>query len=281
MDLAANRWVEFVNASASKWNHVICKITGESPSRRSFILWYCKNHPDDGEHTFVKDNAKLKEFCEKYSVDNKKGLSQEEIDILIAQYPGQPFYASRMDHYLNPANKKGETRTYCCVAGMIKIRKQRGIDVFKKLLADRGKHYNTTYTPLFADSEYKGKLKKHPFKCEAHNQTLYYSLQDLNYNTSCPCPQCRQDPKHKNVCVDIVKKRNAGRPAQVTRHAMRVKEKYNNACALSSSTFNLQHHHLDGRDFYEDTADSWDVNGICLCGTIHRDYHNNFLKKKV
>ena len=63
------------------------------------------------------------------------------------------------------------------------------------------------------------------------------------------------------------------------RHASRVKEKYNYACALSNSTFDLQHHHLDGLlfDFYTETQLLWEFNGICLCSTIHRDYHFNFL----
>ena len=39
------------------------------------------------------------------------------------------------------------------------------------------------------------------------------------------------------------------------------------------------HHHLDGRDFYGTIALNWNVNGICLCGPIHRDYHNTFLKQ--
>lgn len=56
-------------------------------------------------------------------------------------------------------------------------------------------------------------------------------------------------------------------------------EKYNYTCALSNATFELQHHHLDGQDFYEELALNWNVNGICLCGPIHRDYHNNFLKQ--
>ena len=87
-----------------------------------------------------------------------------------------------------------------------------------------------------------------------------------------------KDPNHKNVCVNIVKKRNAGRDGQVIRHAKNVKEKYNNTCALSGSTFLLQHHHLEGQDFYEEIALNWDANGICLCAPVHRDYHNNFLK---
>ena len=62
------------------------------------------------------------------------------------------------------------------------------------------------------------------------------------------------------------------------RHANRVKQKYNNQCALSNSTFELQHHHLDGADFYEEVALDWKNNGICLCGPIHRDFHNNFLR---
>lgn len=61
------------------------------------------------------------------------------------------------------------------------------------------------------------------------------------------------------------------------RHASRVKAKYNYTCALSHSTFDLQHHHLDGQDFYTETQLLYEYNEICLCGTIHRDYHYNFL----
>jgi hypothetical protein len=182
-----------------------------------------------------------------------------------------------MDSYLKPSKNNTE-RTYCCFAGMIIERKQSGFEKFKQLLIERGKHYNTQYELLFNANSYQGKHVKHSFKCLAHNTLLSYSMQDLNYITSCPCPKCRTDKNHKNACVEIVKKRNAGRSGQVIRHATKVKEKYNYICALSNSTFELQHHHLDGQDFYEETALNWNNNGICLCGTIHRDYHNNFLK---
>jgi hypothetical protein len=118
---------------------------------------------------------------------------------------------------------------------------------------------------------------KYPIKCESHEITFQYSMQDLNYITSCPCPMCRIDPNHKNGSVDIIKRRNAGRPGQVIRHASRVKAKYHSKFALSDSTFDLQHHHLDGQEFYTETQLLWEYNGICLCGTIHRDYHYNFL----
>jgi hypothetical protein len=104
-------------------------------------------------------------------------------------------------------------------------------------------------------------------------------MQDLNYITSCPCPMCRIDPNHKNGSVDIIKRRNAGRPGQVIRHASRVKAKYHSKCALSDSTFDLQHHHLDGQDFYTETQLLWEYTRtiVSICGTIHRDYHYNFL----
>ena len=163
---------------------------------------------------------------------------------------------------------------------MINQHKKEGFIIFETLLKNRGDHYKTKYTLLIKQSDYNGKHIKYPIKCEIHNKEFSYSMQDLNYITSCPCPDCRLDPNHKNVMVDIIKKRNGGRAGQVIRHAQKVKTKYNNQCALSKSTFELHHHHLDGSDFYEATAFDWNNNGICLCGPIHRDYHNNFLKNK-
>jgi hypothetical protein len=165
----------------------------------------------------------------------------------------------------------------CCREQLHGTRILVGFEIFENLLASRGAHYKTKYTLQISAADYKGKRVKHPIKCESHEITFQYSMQDLNYITSCPCPMCRIDPNHKNGSVDIIKRRNAGRPGQVIRHASRVKAKYNYTCALSHSTFDLQHHHLDGQDFYTETQLLWESNGICLCGTIHRDYHYNFL----
>lgn len=220
-------------------------------------------------------------------------LSPEQVGNLIKNYPNRKFYASRMDEYTKkyvPKNTKltqsVSSRTTCCHAQYLDDLSQEGYEIFVKLLADRGAHYKTTYTlmvPLFMgeahSQQYKGKRKKHLIKCEAHNQTFSYSMMALNTITSCPCPECRVDPKHKNICVDIVKKRNAGREGLVIRHASRVKAKYNNTCALSGQNFDLQHHHVDGQDFYENLKLFWDCNGICLCAIIHRNYHNEFLRK--
>jgi len=266
-------WNLLVTSSADKWGHQILLITGENPTRRSYVIWSCLNHPDAGAYVLSKNNPDLKQLL----MDNK--IKETDLDQAIKiGNPGQKVYITRMDLYLNPSKKK-LPRSFCCQAGMIQERIDNGFNVFLNLLAERGKHYNTTYTPLFDPKDYKGKHHKHSFKCEAHNTVLSYSMKDLNTITSCPCPQCRTDPNHKNVAVDIVKKRNAGRPGQVIRHAKRVKDKYNNTCALSNTKVDLHHHHLDGQDFYDVTANNWDVNGICLCGVVHRDYHNNFLIK--
>jgi hypothetical protein len=278
MNKKQKNWVELVNKNAYKWEHVILKITGEPPVRRSHVLWFCSKHPLDGEHICQENDSELIKLSEKYIDRSSEGVSQKDINALISSYPDQPFYSSRMESYLNPSKKNTE-RTYCCYAGMIAERKATGFNIFQDLLNTRANHYKTQYILLFDAKNYKGKHVKHSFKCVAHNVTLSYSMQDLNYITSCPCPECRKDPKHQNVCVDIVKKHNSGRPGQVIRHATKVKEKYNYTCALSNSTFQLHHHHVDGQDFYQETALNWDVNGICLCGPIHRDYHNNFLKK--
>lgn len=268
----SKKFIEQVEDSAFKWGHVILKITGEIPTRRSFVMWFCTKHPFDGTHACEIGDSKLLELI------NNNILSQAEIDALISSFPGQRFFLSRMDNYLEPSGS-GTKRTICCYAGMIVERKEEGFKIFKKLLAERGDHYNTEYKLLIDLKDYKGKRVKHTFKCLTHGNILSYSMQDLNTITSCPCPACRKDPKHKNACVEIVKKRNSGRAGQVIRHAKRVKMKYNNTCALSNSTFELQHHHLDGQDFYETIALNWNANGICLCGPIHRDYHKTFLKK--
>ena len=265
-------FLEQVNDNASEWGHVIFKITGKQPARRSLVMWFCTKHPFDGTNACEISDSKL------LNLINQNIISQVDIDTLISSFPGQRFFISRMDSYLNPS-KNSTKRTFCCYAGMIAERKNDGFNIFKRLLTERGNHYNTEYKLLINVNDYKGKHVKHPFKCEAHGNILNYSMQDLNTITSCPCPNCRKDPRHKNVCVEIVKKRNGGRAGQVIRHAKLVKTKYNNTCALSNSTFELQHHHLDGQDFYETISLNWNANGICLCGPIHRNYHNIFLKE--
>lgn len=177
-----------------------------------------------------------------------------------------------MDLYL-----KSPPRKICCREKLHGDRSLTGFNIFLNLLKERGEHYNTTYTLLIKPSEYHGKHIKYPIRCEAHQRIFSYSMQNLNSIVSCPCLECRKDPKHKNVSVDIVKRRNNGRLGQVLRHSNKIKEKYKNTCALSNSTFELHAHHLDGQDFYTETQNSWEHNGICLCGPIHRDYHNNFL----
>lgn len=270
--LRRKNWEEDIDKSVKQWGHVICKITDKSPNRRSKVLWFCSNHPLDGTNEFKKDDKTLVSLIDEHKKDKKKGLSKEEVENLISLYPNQKFYCSRMDTYLT-------TRTNCCGIGYINSKREEGYKSFIQLLHDRGDHYKAKYTLLISKNEYKTRTEKYPILCKNHNTQVKYSMQDLTSMTSCPCPICRTDPNHKAPCVDVVKSRNAGRPGQVVRHAENVKKKYNFACALSGSTFDLQHHHLDGRDFYEETALKWENNGICLCGTIHRDYHNNFLKK--
>ncbi len=259
-----------VKNDSKKWNHIIYKITGNTPTRRSYVLWSCLNHKegDIQSCTFVMEDPLLTKLRK------KKVMSSTEIDELISAYPGQQFYCSRMDEYLKYYKNP---RTVCCRLHQNTTRKKVGYISFQDLLKSRGDHYNTIYTLLIPSNEYNGKHIKYPIRCEKHNETFKYSMQNLNFTTSCSCKCCRVDPNHSNVCVEIIKKRNAGRPGQVIRHASKVKEKYNNRCALSNATFDLQHHHVDGQDFYTSTQLLWEQNGICLCGTIHRDYHFNFL----
>lgn len=89
---------------AKRWNHKIYIITGKNASRRSYVIWSCKNHYESGTHVFTCDNSKLKDL------QNKGILSSKEVDNLVCLYPGQPFYASRMDEYLKNYTK---IRTTC------------------------------------------------------------------------------------------------------------------------------------------------------------------------
>lgn len=259
-------WSQQVEAQASKWAHTVFKITGSIPSRRSYVLWSCSQHPDGGRHSFQFDDPKLNSFV-------RDGIiSEEELNEFVLNYSGEQFYATRMDQYL-------KNRKICCRQHQNKLRTKNGFELFQKLLQDRGTHYKTVFTIEIPVEQYKGKHVKIPIKCESHGIISLYSMKDLNTIVSCPCPQCRVDPSHKNKAVEIIQKRNAGRPGQILRHAIRVKEKYSNTCLISHSKFECQHHHVDGQDFYMQTSLSWEHNGVCLCGPVHRDFHWNFLKK--
>lgn len=207
--------------------------------------------------------------------DPNVDISITEIDELLDLYPGEQFYASRMDEYTKRYKKT--VRTVCCREKLYGDRKKVGYSIYKNLLEERGKHYNTIYTLLISEDDYNGKMVKYPIRCESHQIIFNYSMKDLTTITSCPCKECRRDPNHTNTAVEIVKRRNSGRLGQILRHARRVKAKYNKKCAVTNSTFELQHHHLNGQDFYSTIQLEWEHNGICLCGVIHRDYHYNFL----
>lgn len=264
-------WSRNVSEEASKWNHVIYKVTGTKASRRSIVFWSCSVHPDDAPNYFHREDPMLKKLAE----DPKVDISQTEIDELLNLYPGEQFYASRMDEYTERYKKT--VRTVCCREKLHGNRKKVGFGIYKNLLDERGKHYNTTYTLLISEDDYNGKAVKYPIRCESHQILFDYSMKDLTTITSCPCKECRRDPNHKNTAVEIVKRRNSGRLGQILRHAQRVKAKYNEKCAVTNSTVELQYHHLNGQDFYSTIQLEWEHNGICLCGVIHRDYHYNFL----
>lgn len=264
-----NVWTKRVISEANKWGHILYKITGIEATRRSIVLWSCSKHPNGGRNTFQSQDVKLNELLK------KDLISSIDIAQLIMTYPGEQFYASRVDEYLKLYKPK--SRTICCREKLNKNRSLAGFEVFKKQLLNRGDHYRTQYTLQINDLDYKGKHIQYPIKCESHGLTFNYSMQNLNYTTSCPCPECRIDPNHKNNSVEIIKKRNAGRPGQVVRHALQVKKKYDFTCALSNSTLDLHYHHLDGQDFYTETQLLWMYNGICLSAAVHRDYHYNFL----
>lgn len=238
-----NLWKQSVFLEAKKWGHIIYKITGTVPTRRSIVLWSCTKHPNAGKNTFIQEDKVLKKYVQ------KNILCQKELNQLIVTYPGEQFFASRMDEYLK-LYKKTKNRKVCCIEKLYKNRRNEGFEIFKKLLIFRGNHYRTKYTLLITSENYKGKHIKYPIKCESHGICFSYSMQNLNYITSCPCPMCRTDVNHKNKSVEIIKKRNASRPGLIRRHSLRVKKKYNFKCALSDSTFDLHYHHLDGQDFY-------------------------------
>jgi hypothetical protein len=240
-------WLERISEIATNAGHIIYMVTGFPVTRRTYVLWSCSHHPDGGQNSFDVDDSRLKSFLTSTNVSAR--MSQQQIDQLILDYPGQQFSASRMDDYVRD-------RTFCCVQGQNNTRTANGFKIFKNLLLTRGKHYNTTYTILIKQEDYKGKHIPVPIKCEAHNTFFSYSMKDLNTITSCPCLTCRADPLNKNVAVEIIKRRNAGRRGQVHRHANRVKDKYNNTCFLSTFKMDLHHHHLDGQDYYVETASS-------------------------
>ncbi len=84
-----------VKTDSKKWNHIIYKITGNTPTRRSYILWSCLNHQEGDRQscTFVMEDPQLTKFRK------KKVMSSTEVDELISAYPGQQFYCSGMDEY--------------------------------------------------------------------------------------------------------------------------------------------------------------------------------------
>ncbi len=204
-----------------------------------------------------------------------QSFTEEEISFFVENYKGKTFYATRLDEYLR--NSKKQPRTHCCAFGYILQRKVGGYETFCVLLDRRGAHYNTIYKLLTPQEKYKNKNTKCTIQCESHNEIMEYSLAALQQFTSCPCPQCRVDPNHKNRSVERVKQVN-GRPGQKNRHRKRVVEKYDNKFFLTGSNYELHHHHLDGQDFYAETSLCWEQNGLSFCATVHRDYHNNFLK---
>jgi hypothetical protein len=68
-------WIKLVEDNASKWGHVILKITDKKPSRRSQVLWFCSKHPFQGTYICQKDNEKLLELLEENKSNPIKGLT--------------------------------------------------------------------------------------------------------------------------------------------------------------------------------------------------------------
>lgn len=202
-------------------------------------------------------------------------MSANEIKEFVALHKRKHFYVSRLENYLGVYSKS--TRQVCCREKLHTDRKHEGFQIFQNLLLRRGEHYNTEYTLLLDKNDYNGKHEKYKIRCETHGSVFEYSMQNLNYTTSCPCPECRKDSANKNMAVPIIQKRNILNKRK-TMNAQQVKQKYGNACALSKSSTHLHYHHLDVQDFYVKTQNSWQHVGICLLSTIHRDYHYNFLK---
>lgn len=270
-------WKQKVLDSAKQWNHTIYKITtiNGKIARRSLLFWSCRNHPNGGSKVFGSI-TEFRGFLEENLITD---FTQEEIKQLFTHQNTQKFYGTRMDLYLNPRGY-GDVglRKHCCEKGYKEQRKEIGYEALLELLKKRGQHYNTVYTLLFSKEEYKNKYEKCLIRCESHGEVFEYGLMALQGFTSCPCPVCRKDPNHKNRAVESVKKIN-GRSGRGTRHRSRVLQKYGNVCFLSESSFQLHFHHLDSQDYYTSLSNLWEVNGIPLCGVVHRNYHYVFLKK--
>lgn len=130
---------------------------------------------------------------------------------------------------------------------------------------------------LTTKEEYKNRNTRCRIRCTAHNEIFEYSLISLQGYTSCACPRCRTDPKHQNRAVDNVRRIN-GRPGQKIDTVYVYFKNTTTSVLCQLQLLNFITITLDGQDFYAETALSWNENGICLCGTVHRDYHNNFLK---
>lgn len=197
-------WAQRVSDYSLKSNHTIFKIT--KLNRRGFVLWNCNVHIDNDNRSH-KIFKPTQESLMKLVQNNE--LTQQELNELISKHENKYFYCTRMDQYLK------QDRKSCCEAGDLTSKQSKGFELFSQLLSDRGKHYKTTYNLLLLPQDYQGKYKKYPIRCESHGVTMNYSMQELNYNTSCPCDGCRKDPKHKNVAVPIILLRNSGREGQV------------------------------------------------------------------
>lgn len=215
-------WEQQIQEYAIQWNHKIYKITTQNGkiTRRCLVMWSCQNHPEAGVYKFPENVGIFQNFLiEKNIIES---FSEEEIFFFVENYKGKTFYATRLDEYLR--NSKKQPRTNCCAYGYVLQKKIGGYETFRTLLDRRGAHYNTTYTLLTPQENYKNKNTKCLIKCESHNEIVGYLLVALQGFTSCPCPKCRIDPNHKNRSVDRVRQIN-GRPGQRNRHHKRVLEK--------------------------------------------------------
>lgn len=94
----SKNWLQEIFSSGEIHNHQICAITGKNPSRRSYVLWFCKNHPWSGNNFFTKNDPKIQEISR--GENSYLTLNTQVLESLMKDYHDQAFHCTRMDLYL-------------------------------------------------------------------------------------------------------------------------------------------------------------------------------------